>query len=203
MINNEDRFFLFLKGKMNSEEREKFENELNVSTEFKNEYDEYKKLNNIVSEVKDIHLNESYTKSILVKFHNRNQLKNNKLSFPKIRYAFAALFIAAAGYFIVSNINKEQIQTEKNLLSDYSENDLNLLNDYFFSSNTENNFAEYDTNKLDSIYSENISSGILSSINEKQLDDILNINNVSDVNKYVSDNDVDNIYAQLIDKEIL
>ena len=203
MINNEERFFSYLKGIMNSEEIEKFENDLNKSADLNNEFNEYKKLNNIITEVKNIHLNSEYSNSIITDFRNHAKSKNTKSSFPKIRYAFAALFIAVAGYFIIANFSKEQPQEVKSLLAEYSEAELNSFNDNFYSSNIENNFNVYDSNKLDSIYTENISAGIIGSINEKQLDDIFNINNVSDVNEYISDNDVDKIYSQLIDKEIL
>ncbi|MEO8231185.1 MAG: hypothetical protein ABI638_02810 [Ignavibacteriota bacterium] len=203
MINNEERFFSYLKGIMNSEELEKFENDLSKSADLKNEFNEYKKLNNIISEVKSIHLNSEYSNSIITNFRNRIKLKNTKSAFPKIRYAFAALFIVVAGYFVISTFTKENPQNIKSLLAGYSEAELNSFNDNFYSSNIENNFNDYDSNKLDSIYSENIFVGIIGSINEKQLDDILNINNVSDVNDYVTDNDVDKIYSQLIDKEIL
>ena len=95
---------------MNPEEIEKFENDLNKSTDLNNEFNEYKKLNNIISKVKNIHLNDDYSESILFNFRNRINLKKTKSSFPKIRYAFTALFIAVAGYFIISNFNKEQPQ---------------------------------------------------------------------------------------------
>src|SRR5690606_23138066 len=124
-------------------------------------------------------------------------------TFPKIRYAFAALFIAVAGYFIISNFNKGQPQEVNSILAEYSEDELNSFSDNYYSSIIENNLNEYDSEKLDSIYSENIFASIIGSINEKQLNDIFNINNVSDVDEYVSDNDIDKIYSQLIDKEIL
>ncbi len=203
MIKNEERFFSYLNGRMNPEEIEKFENDLNKSTDLNNEFNEYKKLNNIISKVKNIHLNDDYSESILFNFRNRINLKKTKSSFPKIRYAFTALFIAVAGYFIVSNFNKEQPQEVNSLLADYSEAELNSFNDNYYSSNIENNLNEYDSEKLDSIYTENIFASIIGSINEKQLDDIFNISNVSDVDEYVSDNDIDKIYSQLIDKEIL
>lgn len=203
MIKNEERFFSYLKGRMNPEEIEKFENDLSKSADLNNEFSEYKKLNNIITEVKNIQLNNDYSESILLDFRNRIDSKKTNSTFPKIRYAFAALFIAVAGYFIISNFDKGQPQEVNSILAEYSEDELNSFSDNYYSSIIENNLNEYDSEKLDSIYSENIFASIIGSINEKQLNDIFNINNVSDVDEYVSDNDIDKIYSQLIDKEIL
>ena len=203
MIKNEERFFSYLNGRMNPEEIEKFENDLNKSTDLNNEFNEYKKLNNIITKVKNIQFNNNYSESILLNFQNRTKSKKTKSALPKIGYAFATLFIAVAGYFVIYNFTKENPQEIKSLLAEYSESELNSFSDNFYSSNIENNFSDYDSNKLDSIYTENISARIIESMSEKKLDDIFNIKNVSDVNEYISDNDVDNIYSQLIDKEIL
>jgi len=204
MINNEEKFFSYLKGKMNPEERKAFEGELIRSDNLKKEFDEYKKLNSIIDETKNIPLSKNYSESIITEFRRRKDSKGLKKKSPIIKYAFASIIIIIVGYFLISQINKENPQDVNLLLTQYSDSELDsYINDYDHSNAIEMNIGNEAVQIIDSIYSENISAGFIESINEESLTDIVGFKNVADVDEYLSDNEVDLIYAQLINKEIL
>jgi hypothetical protein len=205
MINYEEKFFAYLKGKMNSLEKNEFEDELNHSEILKNEFIEYKKLNGIIDEIKNVQLNKDYSESIITEFRKRKENKKIKIISPTIKYALASIIIIVAGYFLMTMTNKENLQEIKLNLEDFSEAELNSWNsNYYYSTSAfENNIDDDAVSKIDSIYKENLSESLVEALSEKKLEDFISINNVSDVDEYLSDNDVDMIYNQLINKEIL
>lgn len=204
MINNEDKFFYYLRGKMNPEDRKTFEDELMNSDTLNKEFIEYKKLNDIIKETKNVNLKKEYSESIITEFRKRRESKSLKKIHPTIKYALASILIIFAGYFLVSQVNKENQPDVNSALTQYSYSELDsFINDYDYSNTTEMNIADDALQRIDSIYSENISASFIESINEKSFEDIFSTNSIADVNEYLSDNEVDFIYAQLINKEIL
>lgn len=204
MINNEAKFFSYLKGKMNPEERKEFEDELMNSDNLNKEFIEYKKLNDFIDETKNILLNKNYTESIITEFRKRKDSKGIKKISPTIKYAFASIIIIIVGYFLISQKNIVNPQDVNLLLTQYSDSELDsYINDYDYSNTIEMNIGNEAVQRIDSLYSENISARLIESIDEESLTDIVNFNTVADVDEYLTDNEVDLIYAQLINKEIL
>ncbi len=203
MINNEEKFFSYLKGRMNSEERKTFEDELIHSENLNKEFIEYKRLNSIIDETKNIPLSQDYAASIITDFRKRKGSTEIKKSYPRLKYAFASILIMLGGYFLVSELNDENPEEIKSLLTEFSDSELNSFSyDSFYSSNIEKNIDEEAISRIDSIYKENISASIIESMDETSMDEIFSINNFVD-EEYISDNDIDLIYDKLINKEIL
>ena len=204
MINNEEKFFSYLKGEMNPEERKIFEQELIHSDNLNQEFDEYKKVNNIIYETKNIPLNKNYSESIITEFRRRKDSKGLKKKSPTIKYAFASIIIIIVGCFLISQINSESPQDVNLSLTQYSDSELDsYINDYDYSNSVEMNINIDAVQRIDSLYAENISASLIESINEESLTDIVDFNSVADVDEYLSEDEVDLIYAQLINKEIL
>ncbi len=204
MNNNEEKFFSYLHGQMNYEEKKEFELELIKSADLNNEFNDYKKLMNIVSETKNINLSKDYSESIITEFRNRLEIKSTKKIIPNFRYAIASVIIIVVGYFSFSVLNKETPDEINSILKEYSYDELSsITKNYDFSIGLEKNFNDNDISKIDSIYKQNVSVNLIESIGSKATDYIFVNNNVADVNEYISDNDVDLIYSQLIDKQIL
>ena len=204
MINNEEKFFSYLKGEMNPEERKIFEQELIHSDNLNQEFEEYKKLNSIIDETKNVRLSKDYSESIINEFRRRKSSNGLRKIFPTIKYAFASIIIIIVGYFLISQINNESPQDVNLLLTQYSDSELDsYINDYDYSNSVEMNINIDAVQRIDSLYSENISASLIESINEESLTDIVDFNSVADVDEYLSEDEVDLIYAQLINKEIL
>lgn len=204
MTNHEEKFFLYLKEKMNSEERKDFEDELNNSESLKKDFTEYKKLTSYINEVKDVHLNGEYSETIITEFRERLESKRDSNSFKIIGYSFSAIVLILVGYFLISFLDKEKPVEITSILTEFSDDEIESLSyNYDYSVNVENNITDDNVNRIDSIYNEKLSSSISASLQENGLEYIFNINNLSDVDEYLSENDVDIIYAQLINKEFL
>ncbi len=204
MIYNEEKFFSYLKGKINPKERKAFEEELVYSDNLNQEFDKYKKLQSIIDETKNISLNKNYSESIITEFRKRKESKSLKKKSPTIKYAFASIIIIIMGYFLISQINKENPQDVNSILTQYSDSELDsYIDDYDHSNAIEMNIGNEAVQIIDSMYLENISASFIESINKESLTEMVGFNNVADVDEYLSDNEVDLIYAQLINKEIL
>lgn len=77
---NDEDFENYLIGKMSENERNEFENSLIASSELQNNFDNYKKLKELITNTRSIKLSEEYSSGILPRF--RNELQENK----KIKY---------------------------------------------------------------------------------------------------------------------
>jgi hypothetical protein len=114
------------------------------------------------------------------------------------------MLIIIGGYFLISELNKENPKEIKSLLTEFSDAELNSFSDdTYYSSNIDKNIDEDAISRIDSIYTENISASVFESMNESSMDYIFSINNLVDVDEYISDSDIDLIYKELINKEIL
>lgn len=204
MINNEEKFFSYLKGKMEPESRKTFEDELMNSDTLNKEFIEYKKLNDFIKETKNVNLKKDYSESIITEFRKRRESKSLKKIHPTIKYALASILIIIAGYFLISQVNKENQYDVNSALTQYSYSELDsFINDYDYSNSIEMNITDDALQRIDSLYSENISVSLIESIGEHSFEDIFSTNSISDVDEFLSDNEVDFIYAQIINKEIL
>lgn len=204
MINSEEKFFSYLNGRMNSNEKKEFEDELLRSENLKEEFAEYKRLNRIIEVVKGIPLNKDYAASIITDFRKRNESKKISKSYSKVSYAFASIIVIIVGYFLLSIYYKEKTTDIDSLFTEFTTADLDSLGYYYdYSINIESSINNDFANAVDSIYSEKYFASLSESIGEKSLEDIVSINSVTDVDEYISEKDVDRIYAKLINKEIL
>jgi len=204
MKNNEEKFFLYLKGKMNSQEKMIFEDELKKSEELNSEFEEYKNLIHIIGETKDIEISKDYSESIVPNFRVRLDRMDKNKSYTKLKYVFASLLIIIGGYFVVLQINGENAQNTEQVLTTLSDDELNLIaNDFYASDDLTKSVDDISSQKIDSIYTENLKTSLAESIDDINSNVILSKNNVTDVDQYLSDNDIDLIYSELIEKKIL
>lgn len=204
MINSEEKFFSYLNGRMNSNEKKEFEDELLRSENLKEEFAEYKRLNRIIEVVKGIPLNKDYAASIITDFRKRNESKKISKSYSKVSYAFASIIVIIVGYFLLSIYYKEKTTDIDANFTEFTIADLDSLGYYYdYSLNIDGSLNNDFINAVDSIYSEKYFASLSGSIGEKSLEDIVSFNGVTDVDEYLSEKDVDRIYAKLINKEIL
>lgn len=203
MIDYEEKFFSYLKGRMNSEEKKEFEEELLLSENLEKDFADYKKLHSIIDEAKDTSLNNDYSESIITLFRKRKESRIINKSFSKTGLAFASIIIILFGYFLTSSLNQEKPMEISSLLTEFSKAELDSLNYIVDYSSNIDDIDENIVNRIDSVYNENLSASLSKSIEENELDYIFSINNVADVDEYLTENDVELIYSQLINKEIL
>ena len=189
---------------MNPNERNEFENELNKSENLSKEFSDYKKLNCLIDETKNIQLSKDYSESIVTDFRNQLELKSIKKPYFKFKYVFASVLIIIAGYTLFSVLNKENPQEIKSLLTEFSDDEIDLLSsNYDLSLNLEKHIDDAAVKRIDSIYTNNISESVVESIDNKNLENYVSLSDISNATEYLSENDLDLIYDQIINKEIL
>ena len=204
MNNNEEKFFLYLKGKMELKEKLSFEEELKNSKKLNSEFQEYKDIENLISKTKNLSLSKEYSESLVPNFRNKKVAGNTKKSFSNFKYAFATILIIVAGYFGLNQFTVNNETGLKQVISSLSDNEKKFVTDDFYVSNDFiKNVDDITSQKIDSIYTFYLKEGVVESIENRNVDIILNEYYVIDINDYLTDNQVDEIYSKLIGKEIL
>jgi hypothetical protein len=186
---------------MSNEERQSQEDELKSSEKMKDDFESYKNVLQFVNDSKNIKLDSNYTQMIIPEFRSRLEQKRKRSIFVKYGYAIAVIFIAVLGYSIIIKVLNENqsLQTlYSNLTSDevgYLAKDMNI--------DLENDYNDNSIAKIDSVYNIKLSEDVNVALSDKSIGSISQDIDIKDLDQYLSDKDVDQIYAELSDKEIL
>ena len=204
MKNHEEKYFDYLKGKMNPNEKKLFEDELQSSDSLRKTFEDYKSLIQIIDKTKNIKLNPDYTQSIVPDFRNKVEVKKFNQVIPKLKYALSFVAVAVLSFYFVYDITTKDSNDITTTLAELSTEEMNIVSESIdVSASSGNSLEELSMEKIDALYSEQLSKNILESSEEKTTGNILNGYELSDVEDYLSDDDIEKIYTQLIDKEIL
>lgn len=204
MKNHEEKYFDYLKGKMNPNEKKLFEDELQSSDSLRKSFEDYKTLIQIIDKTKNIKLNPDYTQSIVPDFRNKVEVKKFNQVIPKLKYALSFVAVAVLSFYFVYDITTKDSNDITTTLAELSTEEMNIVSESIdVSASSGNSLEELSMEKIDALYSEQLSKNILESSEEKTTGNILNGSELSDVEDYLSDDDIEKIYTQLIDKEIL
>ncbi|MBK7230537.1 MAG: hypothetical protein IPH97_17095 [Ignavibacteriales bacterium] len=204
MKNHEEKYFDYLKGKMNPNEKKLFEDELQSSDSLRKSFEDYKTLIQIIDKTKNIKLNPDYTQSIVPDFRNKVEVKKFNQVIPKLKYALSFVAVAVLSFYFVYDITTKDSNDITTTLAELSTEEMNIVSESIdVSASSGNSLEELSMEKIDALYSEQLSKNILESSEEKTTGNILNGYELSDVEDYLSDDDIEKIYTQLIDKEIL
>lgn len=201
MIDNNETYEKYLSGQMNESERKLFEAELVSSIQLKDDFESYKKVIKLVDTTKNIELNSQYTQSIISIFRNKTKIKRKKSIFLKYGYAFVIIFTVVFSYFILSIFNGLK-QVPDEMLTDYNNDATNYLSAELYS-DIENEFDENTMVTIDSIYKNKLSENVTEAVNDNTIDELPGSISLNELDKYLSNKDVEQIYAELSNKEIL
>ncbi|HQI41709.1 MAG: hypothetical protein B6D44_02385 [Ignavibacteriales bacterium UTCHB2] len=199
---NDEDFENYLNGKMPEIQKIEFEKLLISSSELKNDFDRYKKLKELITNTKSIRLNEDYSSTILYRF--RNNLQDDKKVKPFYNIgAFATAvasimlgFILTVNLFIKNDIDKNSdfqsiIENEKD----------SIINSFDITDRLISNADSESIQKIDSVYNDLLFQNINA---ESDLNNFYavtsDIENI-DLEQFISDEKIDQIYAQLMEKE--
>jgi len=199
---NDEDFKNYLNGKMLEIQKIEFEKLLINSTELKNDFDRYKKLKKLITNTKSIKLNEDYSSTILYRF--RNNLQDNKKAKPfynigTFATAVASImlgFILTVNLFIKSDVNKNSdfqsiVENEKD----------SIINSFDITDRLISNADSESIQRIDSVYNDLLFQNINA---ESDLNNFYavtsDVENI-DLEQFISDEKIDQIYAQLMEKE--
>lgn len=199
---NDEDFENYLIGKMSESERNEFENSLIASSELQNNFDNYKKLKELITNTRSIKLSEEYSSVILPRF--RNELQENKKN--KIYYNLGAITAAFAsviiGFVLTVNLFIKTDPDKPSDLITIIENDRDsIINSFDISDKLISKADSESFQIIDSVYNDLLSQNINV---ESETDDFdafaFDIEN-ADLEQFISEEEIDQIYAQLMEKK--
>ncbi|KAB2852685.1 MAG: hypothetical protein PHY57_05000 [Ignavibacterium sp.] len=199
---NDEDFENYLIGKMSENERNEFENSLIASSELQNNFDNYKKLKELITNTRSIKLSEEYSSGILPRF--RNELQENKKN--KIYYNLGAITAAFAsviiGFVLTVNLFIKTVPDKPSDLITIIENDRDsIINSFDISDKLISKADSESFQIIDSVYNDLLSQNINV---ESETDDFdafaFDIEN-ADLEQFISEEEIDQIYAQLMEKK--
>ncbi len=199
---NDEDFENYLIGKMSESEKNEFENSLIASSELQNNFDNYKKLKELITNTRSIKLSEEYSSGILPRF--RNELQENKKN--KIYYNLGAITAAFAsviiGFVLTVNLFIKTVPDKPSDLITIIENDRDsIINSFDISDKLISKADSESFQIIDSVYNDLLSQNINV---ESETDDFdafaFDIEN-ADLEQFISEEEIDQIYAQLMEKK--
>lgn len=201
MMSNEEKFSMYFLNEMDQIEKQKFEDQLNTSEQLRKEYEDYKKVFDLVQQTKNIGLNNEYSQKVIPAFRNKLEKKQKKSLVIKYGYVFAVLFFAVVSYSVVDkmiNINDENQNVYTGITPEEARGFADEMNINF-----ENDYDEQANTSIDSLYSDAINENVKNSIDNNGIESIPKDLSINELDKYLSEDDVNLIFAELSDKEIL
>lgn len=199
---NDEDFENYLIGKMSENERNEFENSLIASSELQNNFDNYKKLKELITNTRSIKLSEEYSSGILPRF--RNELQENKKN--KLYYNLGAITAAFAsviiGFVLTVNLFIKTDPDNPSDLITIIENDRDsIINSFDIYDKLISKADSESFQIIDSVYNDLLSQNINI---ESETDDFdafaFDIEN-ADLEQFISEEEIDQIYAQLMEKK--
>jgi len=115
------------------DERKEFERELEINTDLKNAFDEYRKVNELFSTENGLLVNQDYFNGIVPRFRQNLERETYISPFRKIGFAFATILVIISSYLLVQNLFFNQSLTDDSIQSithNLSDEEMNELADY-------------------------------------------------------------------------
>ena len=199
---NDEDFENYLNGKMPEIQKIEFEKLLISSSELKNDFDRYKKLKELITNTKSIRLNEDYSSTILYRF--RNNLQDDKKVKPFYNIGACATAVASImlGFILTVNLFiKNDIDKNSDFQSIIENEKDSIINSFDITDRLISNADSESIQKIDSVYNDLLFQNINA---ESDLNNFYavtsDIENI-DLEQFISDEKIDQIYAQLMEKE--
>lgn len=199
---NDEDFENYLIGKMSESERNEFENWLIASSELQNNFDNYKKLKELITNTRSIKLSEEYSSGILPRF--RNNLQEDKKAKPyynlgAITAAFASLII---GFVLTVNLFIKTDPDKPSDLITIIENDRDsIINSFDISDKLISKADSESFQIIDSVYNDLLSQNISIESETDDFDAFAFEIEKADLEQFISEEEIDQIYAQLMEKK--
>lgn len=201
MKNNDEKFSSYFLNEMDDNERLKFEEELKTSIELRNEYENYKKLFDVIQITKSIKLSDEYSQNIIPVFRKKLERKQKFSAMIKFGYVFAVLLAFVVGYSVMDFMIKTNKENPVSFTSITPEEASSFADE--MNINFENDYDEQASASIDSLYTTAFNENVKSSIDSKRIQSISKDISIDELDKYLSEDDVNLIFAELSDKEIL
>ncbi len=115
------------------DERKEFELELEINTELKNAFENYRKVNELFSTENQLLVKQDYFNGIIPRFRQKLEKEIYISPFRKIGFTFTTILVIISSYLLVQNLFFNQSLTDdsiKSITDNLSEEEMNELADY-------------------------------------------------------------------------
>ena len=158
----------------------------------------------LVQETRNIELNKEYSDSIIINFRKNLEKKsfhNEKFSFKHI---ITFIVFISAGYMLTSEVIKDRTKDLESTLKDINQEEISsIVDDYDLSYTIQENIPDESNHIIDSLYSEHFSRTVNKALEEGNSNEMVGDYDLYDIEYLLSDEDINNLYSQLIEKEII
>ncbi len=203
MNNNRKKIITYLDDSMTPEEKILFEKELEDSRELRKELLDFRLLAETIKKDAEPSVNESYFINILPEFYSRKS-KKKKFTIPRIAYSLTAAAAVILIIFFIFNPLKSSEYTNTNELSiNLTDQEMNKTLNGYDNPYSLNDLMNSATPKTDSIVNNMVKDELdLSSatIDKSVVDQYINTDELLDS---INDNEANELYSQLINKDII
>jgi hypothetical protein len=129
----DDMIIKYFDDQLSIDERKEFERELDINTELKDAFENYRKVNELYSTKEELMVSKDYFNDIVPRF--RQMLDKEAYVFPirKIGFTFATILLILSSYLLYQNYFFNQSSTNYSIQSitdNLSEEEMNELADY-------------------------------------------------------------------------
>lgn len=133
-MNKYDKIIIkYFDEQLSVDERKEFERELEINAELKNDFENYKKVNELFSTASELPVNHDYFNGIVPRFRQKLEKETYISPFRKIGFAFATILVIISSYLLIQNFFFNQSLTNysiKSITDNLSEEEMNALADY-------------------------------------------------------------------------
>ena len=199
----DDIIIKYFDGQLSVDERKEFEGELEKNTEFKNAFENYRKIHEQFSTKDEQLADQDYFNGIVPRFRQKLDKGSYVLPIRKIGFTFATILLIISSYLLIQNYFFNESVTNysvESITDNLSEEEINELADYI-SDDYWNTIS--DEEKLILLEETDISlEGVLSNVSVEESIKILSDYQVNDIYSLSDEEELEMAYNEILTKRI-
>ena len=199
----DDMIIKYFDERLSVDERKEFERELEINTELKDAFENYRKVNELFSTKEELMVSKDYFNDIVPRF--RQMLDKEAYVFPirKIAFTFATILLIISSYLLFQNYFFNQSVTNYSIQSitdNLSEEEMNELADYI-SDDYWNSISREE--KLLMLEERDFSlEGVIANLTEEEGMLILSDYQINDIYAFADEKELNQAYNEILTKRI-
>ena len=199
----DDMIIKYFDDQLSVDERKEFERELDINTELKDAFENYRKVNELFSTKEELMVSKDYFNDIVPRF--RQMLDKEAYVFPirKIAFTFATILLIISSYLLFQNYFFNQSVTNYSIQSitdNLSEEEMNELADYI-SDDYWNSISREE--KLLMLEERDFSlEGVIANLTEEEGMMILSDYQINDIYAFADEKELEQAYNEILTMRI-
>ncbi|MHB8580548.1 MAG: anti-sigma factor family protein [Ignavibacteriaceae bacterium] len=198
-----DKIIEYLDGQLSEDEKASFENELKTSSILQSEFQQYKKIKDSLSQLRNIEVDESYFIETIPKFRTRQSVLKRYGVVPKLTLGLSTLLAVALVFVVVFSRTNRVIIPTKVVVVDSSGTDFSTLLDPSSDNFNLNYISNNEASRYDSLLNSMITKALDLSPSELSYVAPSNNSDLTSILQNINEKEADNIYNEVLKQKIL